>query len=304
MSSVLSSVALAKEEALAKGDALRTGILVSSLALAAMAEAEPLPPKLEDYTHVCKMCGDVTHYPKSYTKPRSMVERLRDGCAKLRSLGLDITLDESVLCRHCVSADKLKIPRFATVVRRADYSNRRIGDKVEYLYSRDGTSWSWWYVAPRGNRYWVNHRYIDDDGNILGNNVCIRLHPDLKDPADGHANKGDKMKILCKDGDWVGVEWRAPYPIPWPASCFGDVEYGEGEDASLSRIVNHFEWSIKGRRSQVNLNDMELLLAYMRGSKKVLRGCIMQPIDEYLPEINKLLGKEPTDSSTTERSNP
>jgi hypothetical protein len=49
---------------------------------------------------------------------------------------------------------------------------------------------------------------------------------------------------------------------------------------------------------------MELLLAYMRGSKKVLRGCIMQPIDEYLPEINKLLGKEPTDSSTTERPTP
>ena len=159
LSSVLSSVALAKV------DALRRGILLSSLALAAMAEAEPLPPKLEDYTHVCKMCGDVTHYPKSYTKPRSMVERLRDGCAKLRSLGLDITLDESVLCRHCVSADKLKIPRFATVVKRADYSNRRIGDKVEYLYSRVGTSR--WYVAPRGNRYWVNHRYIDDDGNIL-----------------------------------------------------------------------------------------------------------------------------------------
>jgi hypothetical protein len=35
LSSVLSSVALAKEEALAKGDALRRLILVSSLALAA-----------------------------------------------------------------------------------------------------------------------------------------------------------------------------------------------------------------------------------------------------------------------------
>ena len=35
LSSVLSSVALAKEEALAKGNALRMGILVSSLALAA-----------------------------------------------------------------------------------------------------------------------------------------------------------------------------------------------------------------------------------------------------------------------------
>ena len=35
LSSVLSSVALAKEEALAKGDALRRGILVSSLVFAA-----------------------------------------------------------------------------------------------------------------------------------------------------------------------------------------------------------------------------------------------------------------------------
>ena len=35
LSSVLSSVALAKEEALAKGDALRMGILVSSIAFAA-----------------------------------------------------------------------------------------------------------------------------------------------------------------------------------------------------------------------------------------------------------------------------
>ena len=35
LSSASSSVALAKEEALAKGDALRRGILVSSLALAA-----------------------------------------------------------------------------------------------------------------------------------------------------------------------------------------------------------------------------------------------------------------------------
>ena len=73
------------------------------------AEGKLAPPKIEDYTHVCQKCGKVTHYPKSYTEPRSTVERLRDGCAKLRSLGLDITLDESVLCRHCVSSETLKL---------------------------------------------------------------------------------------------------------------------------------------------------------------------------------------------------
>ena len=55
-------------------------ILVSSLALAAVAEAKLAPPKLEDYTHECKKCGGATHYPKSYTEPRSTVEGLRDGC--------------------------------------------------------------------------------------------------------------------------------------------------------------------------------------------------------------------------------
>ena len=79
---------------------LTKAIFVLTLAIAAAAEAKLAPPKLEDYTHVCKKCGGATHYPKSYTEPRSTVEGLRDGCAKLRSLGLDISLDESVLCRH------------------------------------------------------------------------------------------------------------------------------------------------------------------------------------------------------------
>ena len=282
---------------------LTKAILVSSLAIAATAEAKLAPPKLEDYTHVCKKCGGTTHYPKSYMEPRSTVEVLRDGCAKLRSLGLDITLDESVLCRHCVSADKLKIPRFATVARRPEKSNLRPGDQVEFLYFTNH-EWGWWRVVPKGNRVWINRKYIDDDGNILGNNVCIRLRPSTEGTWYSRVNKGTKVKVLEARQDWVAVEWHNPCPDMAPPSCFGEIEYGEGDDASLSRIVNRLEWIIKGRRSRANLNDMDLLLAYMRGQKEVQIGCLMQPIDEYLPEINKLLGKEPTDSSTTERPTP
>ena len=43
--------------------ALRRGILVLTLVLAAAAEAKLAPPKLEAYTHVCKKCGGATHYP-------------------------------------------------------------------------------------------------------------------------------------------------------------------------------------------------------------------------------------------------
>jgi len=264
-------------------------ILVLSLAIAATAEAKLAPPKLEDYTHVCKKCDGATHYPKSYTGPRSTVEGLRDGCVKLRSLGLDITLDESVLCRHCVSADKLKIPRFATVARRPEKSNLRPGDQVEFLYFTDYEWGCEWRVVPKGNRVWINRKYIDDDGNILGNNVCIRLRPSTEGTWYSHVNKGTKVKILEARQDWVAVEWHDLRPDMAPPSCFGEIEYGEGEDASLSRIVNLLEWSIKGRRSRANLNDMELMLAYMRGAKEVQRGCIMSPIEEYQPRINELL---------------
>ncbi len=260
-------------------------ILVSSIALAVAVEAKLAPPKLEDYTHVCKKCGKTTHYPKSYTEPRSTVERLRDGCAKLRSLGLDIMLDESVLCRHCVSADKLKIPRFTTVVSRPEKSNLRPGDKVEFLYLTGHE----WRVVPKENRVWVNRKYIDDQGNILGNNVCIRLRPSTEGTWYSHVNKGTKVKILEVRQEWVAVEWHNPWPDIVPPSCFGKIEYGEGEDASLSRIVNRLEWSIKGRRSRANLNDMELLLAYMRGAKNVQVGCLMSPIEEYKPRINELI---------------
>ena len=267
---------------------LTKAIFVLTLAIAAAAEAKLAPPKLEDYTHVCKKCGGATHYPKSYTEPRSTVEGLRDGCAKLRSIGLDITLDESVLCRHCVSADKLKIPRFATVVMRPEKSNLRPGDKVEFLYFTD-YEWIWWRVVPKENRVWVNRKYIDDDGNILGNNVCIRLRPSTEGTWYSHVNKGTKVKILEARQDWVAVEWHNPWPDIAPPSCFGEIEYGEGEEASLSRIVNRLEWIIKGRRSRANLNDMDLLLAYMRGQKNVQVGCLMCPIEDYRPRINDLI---------------
>ena len=268
---------------------LTKAIFVLTLAIAAAAEAKLAPPKLEDYMHVCKKCGGATHYPKSYTEPRSTVEGLRDGCAKLRSLGLDITLDESVLCRHCVSAATLKIPRFATVVRRPEKSNLRPGDQVEFLYFTDYEWGCEWRVVPKGNRVWVNRKYIDDDGNILGNNVCIRLRPSTEGTWYSHVNKGTKVKILEARQDWVAVEWHNPRPDIAPPSCFGEIEYGEGEDASLSRIVNRLEWIIKGRRSRANLNDMDLLLAYMRGQKEVQVGCIMRPIEKYRPRINELI---------------
>ena len=231
---------------------MKRQILFSAVALMVIwgAEGKLAPPKIEDYTHVCQKSGKTTHYQKS-TEPRTTVGTLRKGCAILRELGLDAALDESVLCRYCVSAEKLKLPRFATVSIRPEKTLWRKGDKVEVVRTgRNDTDW--WVVAPIGHRYWVNAKYIDADGNILGNNVCIRLRPDLQDPARGHADRCMKMRILPKAAgdpvDWVPVEWDEEWTIPCSSSDFENVEYGEGEDASLDRIFRHLEWTIKGKR--------------------------------------------------------
>ena len=257
------------------------------------AEGKLAPPKIEDYTYVCQKCGKTTHYRKS-TEPRTTVETLRKGCATLRELGLDAALDESVLCRHCVSAEKLKLPRYATVRYYPEKTPWRKGDRIEVVKTETGyKNGDHWTVAPIGHRYWVNAKYIDADGNILGNNVCIRLRPDLQDPARGHADRSMKMRILPKaagdPADWVPVEWEEPWTVPCLPSCFENVEYGEGEDASLDRIFRHLEWTIKGKRHKASLLDLQLLLAYMRGQKEVQRGCIMSPIQEYKPRIDELL---------------
>ncbi len=274
-------------------------IVFAGVALVAAwcAEGKFAPPKLEDYTHVCQKCGKTTHYPTSEWEPRSFIVEYRKGCATLRELGLDVALDESVLCRHCVSAEKLRLPRFATVKCRPEKTLWRKGDKVEVVRTKSQPCECWlcyqWEVVPRGNRYWVNGRYIDADGNILGDNVCIRLHPDLQDPASGHADRSMKMRILPKalgdPADWVPVEWHDRMTDFCPSAYFENVEYGEGEDASLERIFKHLEWMIKGKRHKADLFDLRLLLAYLRGQKEVQVGCIMSPIEKYKWRIDELI---------------
>ena len=274
-------------------------VMFAAIALMAVwgAEGKLAPPKIEDYAHVCQKCGKTTHYPTSEWKPRSFIAEYRKGCATLRELGLDVALDESILCRHCVSAEKLKLPRFATVKCRPEKTLWRKGDKVEVVRTKSQPCECWlcyqWEVVPRGNRYWVNGRYIDADGNIFGDNVCIRLHPDLQDPASGHADRSMKMRILPKalgdPADWVPVEWHDQMTDFCPSACFENVEYGEGEDASLERIFKHLAWTIKGKRHKANLFDVQLLLAYMRGQKNVQVGCLMCPIEDYRPRINELI---------------
>ena len=58
-------------------------------------------PQPERFEYVCKNCGMHTVYPRNNRRMANTLSRYRDDAASLRALGLDIALDESVLCQKC-----------------------------------------------------------------------------------------------------------------------------------------------------------------------------------------------------------
>ena len=58
-------------------------------------------PQPERFEYVCKKCGTHTVYPANIRRMANTLARFRDDAASLRALGLDIALDESVLCQKC-----------------------------------------------------------------------------------------------------------------------------------------------------------------------------------------------------------
>ena len=66
-------------------------------------------PRPEVFEYVCKKCGAHTVYQKNTLRIGNALARYREEAASLRALGLDIVLDESVLCSKCRSAKELNI---------------------------------------------------------------------------------------------------------------------------------------------------------------------------------------------------
>ena len=58
-------------------------------------------PQPERFEYVCRNCGMHTVYPMNTRRMANTLARFRDDAARLRALGLDIALDESVLCQKC-----------------------------------------------------------------------------------------------------------------------------------------------------------------------------------------------------------
>ena len=108
-------------------------------------------PRPAGFEYVCKKCGNHTVYLENTKQMANVLARRRDEVASLRAMGLDIALDETVLCQKCKSAEELGLPTAGTIVKRPDKGSEaekfawHIGDKVRITEAYDS---GWCRVLP------------------------------------------------------------------------------------------------------------------------------------------------------------
>jgi hypothetical protein len=219
-------------------------------------------------------------YPKNEKQMANVLARRRDEATSLRALGLDIALDETVLCQKCKSAEELGLPTAGTIVKRPDKGSEagrfawHIGDKVRIIEA--GPS-GWYRVLPASSNAWVSAGHISEKGNILGDGVRIRLAPSLDATVLGSLYKlhPPLKRLPARPGDpadWVRVEWPPEddgylrYSVK--SRFIGDLSYDEKDFVAPCRI-DKLAWIINGKRVVVNDDDAKILKAFLTGEKTI-----------------------------------
>ena len=275
-------------------------------------------PRPEVFEYVCKKCGTHTVYPKTRKQIANSLARRRDEAASLRALGLDITLDETVLCSKCKSAEELGLPTAGAIVKRPTKGSEakkfmwNIGDKVKIIEAYD----YWCRVLPVSNHAWVSAEYISEKGKILGDSVNIRLAPSLDATVLGSLYKAHPplKRVPTQPGDpagWVCVEWPPEDELSCGYSVrtwfIGELSYDEKDFVAPCRI-DRLAWVINGKRIVVGDNDARILKAFLSGEKTIKdRFGRDVSLKKDLERLRKLLGPgesdpliEPSDEDVVE----
>ena len=186
-------------------------------------------PQPERFEYVCKKCGTHTVYPENVNQMANTLARYRDDVAKLKALGLDIALDESVLCQKC---------------------------------------------NPTQDFCWINAKYISETGEMLGDNVNLRVEPKLESQVLGSVRKyrGPLKRLPAQQGDpkeWVRVE------SPFKADN-----------------IYKLAWVINGKKTTVQSYDVKILNAFLTGQEKWTRQFGEEvSVKGALPRLRELLGE-------------
>ena len=264
-------------------------------------------PRPAGFEYVCKKCGNHTVYLENTKQMANVLARRRDEVASLRAMGLDIALDETVLCQKCKSAEELGLPTAGTIVKRPDKGSEaekfawHIGDKVRITEAYDS---GWCRVLPASSNAWVSAEYISEKGNILGDGVSILLAPRSDATVLGSLYRAHPplKRLPARPGDpadWVRVEWPPEndhylgYSVK--SRFIGDLSYDEKDFVAPCRI-DKLAWIINGKRVVVNDDDAKILKAFLTGEKTIEdRFGRKTSLKGELRRLRKLLGPGESD---------
>ena len=157
-------------------------------------------------------------------------------------------------------------------------------------------------VLPRNAEYWIAEKYIDKDGRVTDDEANVRYLPLVKGDGAFAVKKGDVLHRLDAQPQdpegWVRVEAPLRILMTTPdAYCvdsdmIGKREYEEGRDAHLQRL-ELLAWVINGKRTVVDIGDVELLEKFMKGDVYLRDGSDGDSVSmkSQLPRLRELLGE-------------
>lgn len=281
--------------------------------------AEP-PRDGPSFEYVCTTCGTHTFYKESLCDMDRELTQLREGAASLRSMGLEISLDESALCRKCRSASELGIPTGGTIIKASEPKKPKplpwyrkifqrepppprpqgfqVGDIVAIKDTDDDGTY--FYVAPASPHYWIKEDDISDTGKVL---IPTNLYckPQVDDVI--HASVSSRVilnRLPATPEDpngWVQVERPDKYSetddfrdyfIGIGRAYLGEFSYDEPEPSKFRQLK--LAWIINGKRIRAEVRDIEIMRSFLKGDK--LNHTKEYPLKYDIIRLRKLFGTD------------
>ena len=245
-------------------------------------------PRPSEYVYKCPKCGAVTKYFSGRFK--NTLAFYRDGAVQLKGMGLDISLDESSLCRVCTPGKPMPISGYCKSVD-GEVKKVRV---IECYNGKYNTQ-----VIERENAIgWIKKESLSNDVVVVDYAYPLsRVGPGIR-PVIVTLHRGEKVKLLPRapedPEDMVRIDASLYYLGTWMflrKEELTDIDYGDGSLASDERIDN-LHWIICGNRVKAQRSDVEILKTFLSGELVYRYGHGMEmPMQKQLPRLRELLGE-------------
>ena len=236
--------------------------------------------KFEEYDYLCPACGKVTEYRKKIVVGNDIdvagyLKWARESLSGLRSMRLDIRLDERTLCAYC--RHELKIPDGGEIVEMPEVwpSQREpgerfpfaVGEVVDILKADYG--YSDVYIVERPDQvYWISVKEMNAAVASRSDRVMINIRMGAGDnfPPVGTVTCWVLNGVVRNSETNGWIQYKPDYPIGVRVTedVLGNLTYA-GEKSRRDDIYTPI-WTINGKHVDLFESDVEILSKFLEGT--------------------------------------